>query len=410
VNPVGVLYSPTRVLFGCDGLPSWLAGRPERRVTLLLDSGVADSVVAATIRRQLTHARLRADVVVLTGSGTLESVLGLADRLAGTELVVGVGGGSLLDQAKLATTLRDNPAARRHLTVPQRTGLLALPPRIGRAVPLVLVPTTLGTGSELSTSACLDYPQGKRLIMGEALLPDVAVLDPVATATLPRELVAEGVLEALCRLINPYVGGHDDQAAEDALVEAIAGRLMTLGHRVGGSVADAGPGGVPDVVPDVVPDAVRAEIAKLSGLSHSGWVHQGRSPYSVKGWLVTNELSSVLGVRKMTAVAAFLPVLWRAVADGDTRLGSAPRLARLWERLRGTDLALPADPVEGARALVGSWGVHRRLEATPEQLAEVARRVVRSWGAGLPMLGGLSSGEVLAMVTAAAEAAQTSVP
>ncbi|WP_328609262.1 iron-containing alcohol dehydrogenase [Amycolatopsis sp. NBC_00345] len=399
---MGVLYSPTRVLFGCDGLPSRLAGRPERRVTLLLDSGVADSVIAATIRRQLTHARLQADVVVLTGAGTLESVLGLADRLAGTELVVGVGGGSLLDQAKLATTLRDNPAARRHLTVPQRTGLLALPPHIVRAVPLVLVPTTLGTGSELSTSACLDYPQGKRLIMGEALLPDVAVLDPAATATLPGELVAEGVLEALCRLINPYVGGHDDQVTEDALVEAIAGRLMTLGHRVGAAVTGA--------VPDAVPDPVRAEIAKLSGLSHSGWVHQGRSPYSVKGWLVTNELSSVLGVRKMTAVAAFLPVLWQAVADGDTRLGSAPRLARLWERLRVTDLTLPADPVAGARALIGSWGVHHRLEATPEQLAEVARRVVRSWGAGLPMLGGLSAAEVLAMVTDAAAAAKTSVP
>lgn len=401
MNPVGVLYSPTRVLFGCDGLQSWLAGRPERRVTLLLDSGVADSVIAGTIRRQLTYTRLHTDVVVLTGSGTLESVLGLADRLAGTELVVGVGGGSLLDQAKLATTLRDNPAARRHLTVPQRTGLLALPPHIVRAVPLVLVPTTLGTGSELSTSACLDYPQGKRLIMGEALLPDVAVLDPVATATLPGELVAEGVLEVLCRLINPYVGGHDDQVTEDALVEVIAGRLMTLGHRAGDSVTGAGPG--------AVTDAVRAEIAKLSGLSHSGWVHQGRRPYSVKGWLVTNELYSVLGVRKMTAVAAFLPVLWQAVADGDTRLGSAPRLARLWERLRVTDLTLPADPVAGVRALISSWGVHHWLEATPEQLAEVARRVVRSWGAGLPMLGGLSSGEVLAMVTDAA-AAKTSVP
>lgn len=172
-------------------------------------------------------------MLALSGAGDLRTVAALADRLADTELVVGIGGGSLLDQAKLATLIRANPDAYARLTVPQRSGLLVLGPGTTRSLPLVAVPTTVGTGTEFSGVACLSYPeQGKRLVMGTALRPKVAVLDPVATGTLDDELIAEGVLEALFRVVSPYVGDHGDLPTEDALVETIAQRLVLLGHEV----------------------------------------------------------------------------------------------------------------------------------------------------------------------------------
>ncbi|MFC5827806.1 daptide-type RiPP biosynthesis dehydogenase [Nonomuraea insulae] len=389
----------TRTIFGCDGLAPWLARGSRRRVTLLADPGVLDSEILARVRRQVAKAGREEDLLVLPGPGDLAGVVDQAGRMAGTELIVGVGGGSLLDQAKLLALLHESPSARARLSVPQRSGMMVLPQDTERAVRLVAVPTTLGTGAELSTVACLEYPQGKRLISGECLRPDIAVLDPVATDTLPAELISEGVLEALFRLVSMYAGDHADLPTEDALAEALAVRLVTAGHEVRRARGSGRP----------VERPLRLEIAKLSGLTHQEWIHLGRAAFANKGWLIANEVSVALGVRKMRAVAALLPPLWEAIAGGEERLGSARKLARLWSVLRAVDPdGLPGDPAGGMAALIDSWLVERRLSAGEDTLDAIASRIVRAWGAGLPMLGGLTKDEVrrlLAQVVRTPEAA-----
>ncbi|MDQ0386402.1 NADP-dependent alcohol dehydrogenase [Streptomyces sp. DSM 42143] len=387
-------HCPTVMTYGGDGLAQWLGTRPERSVALLLDGGVAETGIAGSVRARIERGGRTVRTVVVSGPGTPEAVTELAGRIRDADLVAAVGGGSLLDQAKLAVLLRADPDALARLTVPQRGGLVLLRAERSRGPRLVAVPTTLGTGSELSAVACLAYGRGKRLVMGGALRPDAAVIDPEATATLRAELVAEGVLEVLFRISGSYVGDHRDQPTEDALAQALAERTVRLGNEVRarralGRAAD---------------ERQRTEIAKISGLSHAGWVVLNRSPYAGKGWYLANELSSELGLRKMTAVAALLPPLWSAVAAGDTRLGSARRLDALWQRLRAAaldpvgegpaDPPLPEDPGEGIAALIDSWGVGRRITAEPGRLAVVARRSVRAWGAGLPMLDGLGAADI----------------
>ncbi|MFM9451024.1 daptide-type RiPP biosynthesis dehydogenase [Streptomyces europaeiscabiei] len=390
---------PTRALIGPDALTAWLPDGAGRTAALLVDSAVATAGITALVRNRLGRARWRTTQTPLTtGPGDLGTAAaiaeGLADKRAGIGLVVAIGGGSVLDQAKIAALLRANPVAYTRLTVPQRGGLMGLPGEVIRTVPLLAVPTTLGTGSEVSAVACLAYPQGKRLILGGVLRPEAALLDPSATATLPRELVVEGVLEALFRAVSPYAGDHrDDRRTEDRLTETVARRLVQLGYE---AVREARPS-----------DALRLDIAKLSGLTHGEWLHQGRDPYAVKGWLIANEMSSALGVRKMTAVAALLPHLWRAVLDGEPRLGSAPRLHRMWAGLRDAApqeraRALPEDPADGIEALMDDWRVGRRLTADgPGQIEALAERTVRAWGAGLPMLGGLRAEDVRRLLDAA---------
>ncbi|MFE1250890.1 daptide-type RiPP biosynthesis dehydogenase [Streptomyces sp. NPDC058766] len=362
-----------------------------RNVTVLVDDAVRDSVIHRRVAGALGGAC--AETLVFHGSGDLRSVLALAERLAGAELVVGLGGGSLLDQAKLATLAVAGPEVCARLTVPQRSGLIVLAPKPLRPVPLIAVPTTVGTGSESSAVACLTYPQGKRLVMGKALRPEIAVIDPEATVTLPQELVAEGVLEALFRLASPYVGDHGDLPPQDARVEDAARRLVRLGYEV----RDAERAG------QRCSDELRLEIAELSGSSHDEWFHSGRDPYAVKGWLVANELSSALAIRKMTAVAALLPPLWRAIDSGEGRLGSARRLRRLWSLLRSEGPGqLPADPAYGVAALIDSWGIDRSVLLTPDHAGAIALRIVRAWGAGLPMLGGLAADDLLSLLRDAA--------
>ncbi|WP_030662750.1 daptide-type RiPP biosynthesis dehydogenase, partial [Streptomyces rimosus] len=389
---------PTRVLHGLGRLSDLLAGRPGRRAGLLVDEGVAGSETATRVRDRLDRAGFRTEPTVLAGPGDLDAVMESARHLAGAEVVVGVGGGSLLDRVKLATLLCSAPDVAQRITVPQRSGLVVLPPGRARTVPLIAVPTTVGTGAEVSAVVCLASADGKRLVMGAGLRPECALLDPVATRTLPGELVAEGVLEALFRVASPYVGDDRDLPTEDALTETVAEQLVRLGD----AVRDDRLAG------RAIGDEVRLEAAKLSGHTHAEWLHFGRDAYAVKGWLIANELSTTAGVRKMTAVAALLPHLWRSIAEGDARWGSARRLHRLWGRLRGIGpRPLPADPALGIAALLESWRIERRIGLGAEHLDALARRTVHAWGAGLPMLGGLTEDEVRGLL---ARASGTPVP
>lgn len=389
-------HCPTLTMYGLDGFGPWLRSRGETSVTVLTDPAVTGAPIAERIRGTLARHGRTVHTVEAGGpddTGGVEALGELARQLAGSGLVVAVGGGALLDRAKLAGWLCTGPQAAKRLAVPQRSGLVLLPPRgEGPRPALVAVPTTLGTGSELSSVACLDHPRGKRLVMGTTLQPDAAVVDPLATSTLPYAAVAEGALEVLFRLAGLYVGDLADLPTEDALVETLAVRTVQLGEEVRAAHERS----------RAVDDTVRAELAKVSGLAHAGWTVLGREPYANRGWYVANELSSALGLRKMTAVAALLPPLWRRVADGDERYGSARRLGRLWQRLRtAVPEGLPADAADGIAHLADRWHIGRTVTAPAGTAAGVAARAVRAWGAGLPMLGRLTADDLTGLLAGA---------
>ncbi|MBW1596581.1 daptide-type RiPP biosynthesis dehydogenase [Streptomyces sp. JJ38] len=392
-------HCPTLVLLGVEGFGDWLATRPERRVTVLADPALARGPLTTRLLSLLRSAGAEATLVPVTAPGTVARVEGLAGRLAadGTELLVAVGGGTVIDQAKLAVAVRGDGRNTARLGHPQRAGLVVLPSGGARALPLVAVPTTVGTGAELSAAACVEHGDGRRLVLGDGLRPDVALVDPAATATLPGELLAEGVLEALFRASSLYAGAAHDQPTEDALTEALVARLTVLGEQLARA---RGTLGAHAVVGD---DVLRAEIAKVSGLTHGPWAAVGRERYGAKGWFLANELSWTLGVRKMTAVAALLPPLWRAVTeDPGAAWGSARRLARVWETVRAAGSPRwPADPADGVAALIDAWGIGRRLTADPARIDDVVRRTQRAWGAGLPMLRGVPAGSVRRVLSAA---------
>jgi NADP-dependent alcohol dehydrogenase len=374
----------TQVAYGIAGLAKWLPLRPGSSMTILADAAVADVEVVTRVEECATWAGRGVERVVLSAPGTLENVTALADRLRDSELVVAVGGGSLMDQAKLAVLLASDPAVLDRLSVRHRSGLVLLSAASDPRIPLVTVPTTVGTGSELSGAVCLGTAQGKRLVLGNGLQPEVAVLDPVATRTLPVDLLAEGVLEVLFRVAGMYAGDHQELPTEDAFALALVDRLVRLGSELEEArQAGVAPG-----------DRLRLEIAKLSGTSHNPWLNLGRDPCACKGWYLANELSTGLGLRKMTAAAALLPPLWRRIAAPDPRWGSARRLERLWQVVRSARAALPADPVDGIGALMDAWQVGRGIDTTSGRIEEIARATTLAWGDGLPTLGALTLADV----------------
>lgn len=360
-------------------------------MTVLVDPAVADQVVASSVRAQVETVGLTPRVLCGTAQGDLAAIGMLAERLIPGELVIGIGGGATLDLAKLAVLVAKHPEAMRWLAAPQRSGLVALPPRLGVSTRVLAVPTTLGTGSELGTVACFAHAGSKRLATGPCLRPVAAVWAPEATATLPMELIGEAVLEALFRTVSPYVGDPIERPDEDALVEDLAAQLLAVGDLV----AERRRAGL------AVGPELRLRIAELGGESQIGRINLGRSPYSVKGWPIANELSTTLGLAKMRAVAAVWPVLWRRVGCGDDRLGDDGRIDRLWTVLRRQAPRLDPEPALGLRGLMDDWLVDREVRATSDQIDSAVTQTMRAWGAGLPMLGGLRADDLRSLLTEA---------
>lgn len=114
------------------------------------------------------------------------------------EVVIGVGGGSVLDCAKLLAALINNS-----LKLIEVVGIGFLN---GRKIKLICVPTTSGTGSEVSPNAILlnEETQAKSGIISPYLVPDACYLDPLLTMGLPPKLTAETGIDALSHCIEAY--------------------------------------------------------------------------------------------------------------------------------------------------------------------------------------------------------------
>ncbi len=162
----------------------------------ILDAGVIDPVVAA-----LEDGDASVDVFTDVKPEPKLSMVGDAiDTLGdgGHEIVVGVGGGSALDTAKLAAALADEEVA-----ITDTLGMGNVP---GPGRPLALVPTTAGTGSEVTHIGVFSDESGvKRVVYDEHLFADLAIVDAELTRSLPKPVAAATGLDALTHAIESYV-------------------------------------------------------------------------------------------------------------------------------------------------------------------------------------------------------------
>jgi alcohol dehydrogenase class IV len=134
-------------------------------------------------------------------------------------LVVAIGGGSVLDMAKLINVLAVQAASAADLI----TGVAVLN---GRGVPLVAIPTTAGTGSEATHFAVAYIGETKYSLADPAVLPDYAIVDPALTYRMPPVMTACTGFDALSQAIESFwaVGSSEESRAYSA--KAI---LMLLG-------------------------------------------------------------------------------------------------------------------------------------------------------------------------------------
>jgi alcohol dehydrogenase class IV len=140
-----------------------------------------------------------------------------AAQQAGSDLVIAFGGGSALDAGKaIAALLTNSGDPYEYLEVIGRGRSLSQTP-----APLIAIPTTAGTGSEVTRNAVLASPehQVKVSLRSPLMLPRIALVDPVLTHSAPPAITASTGLDALTQLIEPFVSVRANPFA-DAICRA----------------------------------------------------------------------------------------------------------------------------------------------------------------------------------------------
>jgi alcohol dehydrogenase len=166
---------------------------------------------------------------------TLEAAVA-AGRDAAVSAVVGLGGGSPMDVAKLAAYLLGSGD--------DLDAIWGVGQARGRGLPLLLVPTTAGTGSEATPIAIITTPDGeKRAVSAPPLIADHAVLDPLLTLGLPAAITAMTGIDAMVHAIEAFTSRHLKNPVSDALsreaLRLLAGNLPVVGAAPGDRAARA---------------------------------------------------------------------------------------------------------------------------------------------------------------------------
>ena len=232
------------------------------------------------------------------------------------DIVIGFGGGSAIDAAKAIAALSTNPGdIFDYLEVIGRAQPLKIAP-----LPVIAIPTTAGTGAEVTRNAVLCSPEHKMKVSlrSPLMLPKVAIVDPELTYDLPPALTASTGLDALTQLIEPYVSnranpitdavcreglaraarslrrafddGHDKAAREDMAFASVCGGLALANAGLGavhgfaaaiGGMFDAPHGAVCAALLPEVMEANRHASKRYEEIVSAAWVRELREHFQI---------------------------------------------------------------------------------------------------------------------------------
>ncbi len=222
---------PTRVLFG-EGTAAKIGEEVRSvggsRALVVTDEGVAAAGLVETVTDALDAAGVEHETFSGISSNPLETeVLSAVDafRNASADIVVAIGGGSALDVGKLVRVGAHHPLPLAQYDDAEGGGSKIT----GELPPMVALPTTAGTGSEVGRSGVLTLQSTNRktVIFSPRLIPDVAILDPKLTVTMPPRTTAATGMDALTHCIEAYCALGDHPMA-DAI--AVAGISLIVDH------------------------------------------------------------------------------------------------------------------------------------------------------------------------------------
>ncbi|MGB9803939.1 iron-containing alcohol dehydrogenase [Desulfofundulus sp.] len=212
----------TTVCFGAgvlSGIEDWCRDYHARRVLVVTDQGVRKAGILEKVEKILSDAGIESvvfdDVEPDPGLETIHRCATCFQENK-CDLILAVGGGSPIDTAKGARIIVENGGHIRDYA-----GVNKVPK--APVIPLIAIPTTSGTGSEVTTFAVLsDWENRMKITISSPFLaPEVAVVDPLLTVTAPPSVTAASGIDALSHAIETYVSLKAQPPAEALALKAI---------------------------------------------------------------------------------------------------------------------------------------------------------------------------------------------
>jgi alcohol dehydrogenase class IV len=204
-------YTAGQLIFGRGAvgrLAGEAAGEGWRRALLVTDANLRDAGLVETVARPLKEAGCQLEVF---DEGEAEPSIETAARAIGRaarcqpDVIVGLGGGSNMDLAKITAAVQTHGG--------EASSFFGMDKIPGPVMPLVCIPTTSGTGSEVSHSAVLTDPANQIKVSTQSnyLRPALALVDPELSYSCPRQVAADSGIDALTHAIEAYTAVEFDK-------------------------------------------------------------------------------------------------------------------------------------------------------------------------------------------------------
>ena len=271
-SAVSIVSGIGRALKIGEELPSFCAGT---KTFIITDPGIVEIGLVEKVVKALKRDEYVVDLFYNVKSDpTAGSIDTAADKIrsASPSIVIGLGGGSAIDVAKLSTVLASGQHGAEHYT-------LMAHPLPDRKTKMIMLPTTAGTGAEVSRTAVFsDANHRKVWVWGNELRPDRVILDPELTVTLPAHLTTATGLDAMVHAIeactnrssHPFVqalGLHAIRLVIQNLEKAVEiphdlvvrGRLLMASTMAGMAIDGAGTG---------IAHAIGQALGTIAGVHH----------------------------------------------------------------------------------------------------------------------------------------------
>lgn len=218
-----IFRAPTKIIFGSDSVNECgleLESLGCSRALLVTDRDLAKSDIIERVKKSIGKrlGGIFTEVEPDSGVHIVDKGAVLA-RSFNADAIVSAGGGSSIDTAKgILICLKLGGKLEDH------AGFNIMG---GRGVPHIVVPTTAGTGSEVTYAAVIkDHAQKRKLIFGDNfIVPDVAILDPVLISGMPPKLTAATGMDALCHAVEAIHSLQREPIADALALHAV--RLIT---------------------------------------------------------------------------------------------------------------------------------------------------------------------------------------
>jgi alcohol dehydrogenase class IV len=322
------LTVPTDIRFGAgrvSEVPEVLAGVGAGRV--LVVTGRTTSRADA-IRSALTEADLSSVVFGVATEPSIERVRAAVALLAetGCDAVLGFGGGSALDVAKAVAVLATSGTdPLDHLEVIGAGRPIDTP-----GLPCVAVPTTAGTGSEVTRNSVLSGGGVKASLRSPLLLPKVAVVDPDLLVGVPKPTIATSGMDALSQLIEPLLSRRANPFTDALARDGIRRSARSLRRAYEEGMEDAG---------------VREDLALASLFSGMCLANSGLGAVHGLAAAAGARLSAPHGAVCAAVLAAAVEVNQRALRERASSHPALPRMTELATLLTGRPDASTEDAI-----------------------------------------------------------------